>query len=124
MCIPWDEVMRVETATGRESAQLAIQLAAYSLFPVRNGGGLSVCGTDRWKNGLGAVCVSEGLFVPCRPADINCFWHLFHVGGVCMQSLICSALRLQLGWNRTFADRGTADRVLSGICGGVPVCCV
>ena len=124
MCIPWDEVMRVETATGRESAQLAIQLAAYSLFPVRNGGGLSVCGTDRWKNGLGGVCVSEGLFVPCRPAYINCFWHLFHVGGVCMQSLICSALRLQLGWNRTFADRGTADRVLSGICGGVPVCCV
>lgn len=108
----------METATGRENAQLAIQLAADSLFPVRNGGGLSVCGTNRRKNGFGVVCVSEGLFVPCRPAYINCFWHLFHVGGICTQSLICFALRLQLGWNRTFADRGTADRVLPGYAAG------
>lgn len=53
-----------------------------------------------------------------RPAYINCFWHLFHVGGICTQSLICFALRLQLGWNRTFADRGTADGFFPGYAAG------
>lgn len=79
--------MRVETATGRESAQLAIQLAAYSLFLL--GTAAAVCMRDRPLGKMGSE-LSAYLKDYLSLADR----HTLTASGICSMSAayVCSPL--------------------------------